>query len=887
MSEPVHVLGKYGIGPWGKSWGAVWYIDTNKPNWWITWRWQKYNFSNDAHWIWNIKNAANNAPSYIPIRLKYTYNNTTGKEIKALFYYISDNDVQLFINNKEVLSTWWWEYGRQRLYVVLKDGVNHIEARCKNYGGPAGLIADVRKIDDNQLLFSTNSEWTYDTNFTKKLFNLNYCDNNNSSNGYMMHDNISFDVDNQDDNKAFDNKNVGGGRYLLLSRQTVNNDKFYDKKVSLSHKLNENDPNNPNYMNGALLNSSFKIRGKYVFKLVWPNSGLQPQIWKQESDPFKERKVRGYQYVNAPHNYGAWGGLRFNGGPCVLSGSTNSWWWYAVGSFQKYGNGLPATNGISVKQVELYVLKSEVGNYEALGNTFVWGNNMSYTDVPHDKCADKCDTTPGCKAFTQIEYGNRKKGCYLSKKPLISSEKYTWSGYKSYNKKHGGGAIDDTIIPTDSDSIKPIGAYGDSGNRALPTYLGNTGYNKNNCANAAKRAGYKYFGLQCPGCGVQCFAGNDLNRAKMYGPRNSGTYGAGWVNYVYENKDSGSTITPKGSYRDTQNRALRYGPHNWGYTTETCKAACPTSKYIALQDGNGQTGWCSCDNDWNHVTKYGPKQCGKTGGPWCNSVYEVEPKKPKNTNEQDCTDKCNKTNGCIGYSFNKNKVTDNCNMFKKIPKYYSKNNGVKIAFKPSNLSNFKNLDKQEQDKIKKKCGDKFLSKKFNIEEDTIGKCMTLKNNGDVTTGFDINPECLYNNLNSGNTKKKNKMKNTGLDNLEIVHSKGNDNIDKNITQYNKYIDKEVKFANYNNKEIIKNPDNVRENTENIINVFDSGKLDYLEEAEDLQNEIDDKIYGNNMNNIEKFQNKDYLDNIKFNKKKWYIYTVLIILLILFIYYLKF
>mgnify|MGYP001376754806 CR=1 FL=1 len=45
-------------------------------------------------------------------------------------------------------------------------------------------------------------------------------------------------------------------------------------------------------------------------------------------------------------------------------------------------------------------------------------------------------------------------------------------------------------------------------------------------------------------------------------------------------------------------------------------------KYFALQHGNGRTGWCSCDNDWNHVTKYGAKSCGKTGNAWGNYVYQ-------------------------------------------------------------------------------------------------------------------------------------------------------------------------------------------------------------------------------------------------------------------------
>lgn len=78
----------------------------------------------------------------------------------------------------------------------------------------------------------------------------------------------------------------------------------------------------------------------------------------------------------------------------------------------------------------------------------------------------------------------------------------------------------------------------------------------------------------------------------------------------------------EGCYKDTGNRALRHGPHRYGYTAETCRQACPNYKYFALQNGNGTTGWCSCDNDWNHVTKYGAKSCGKTGNGWGNYVYK-------------------------------------------------------------------------------------------------------------------------------------------------------------------------------------------------------------------------------------------------------------------------
>jgi len=43
--------------------------------------------------------------------------------------------------------------------------------------------------------------------------------------------------------------------------------------------------------------------------------------------------------------------------------------------------------------------------------------------------------------------------------------------------------------------------------------------------------------------------------------------------------------------------------------------------YFSLQDGNGKTGQCFCDNDLDHAKKYGAKSCGVTGGSWCNYIY--------------------------------------------------------------------------------------------------------------------------------------------------------------------------------------------------------------------------------------------------------------------------
>ena len=59
-----------------------------------------------------------------------------------------------------------------------------------------------------------------------------------------------------------------------------------------------------------------------------------------------------------------------------------------------------------------------------------------------------------------------------------------------------------------------------------------------------------------------------------------------------------------GCYADTTDRALRYGPHAYGYTVDSCRDKCKEDgpyQYFALQ----HNGWCSCDNDFDHATKHG------------------------------------------------------------------------------------------------------------------------------------------------------------------------------------------------------------------------------------------------------------------------------------------
>ena len=73
-----------------------------------------------------------------------------------------------------------------------------------------------------------------------------------------------------------------------------------------------------------------------------------------------------------------------------------------------------------------------------------------------------------------------------------------------------------------------------------------------------------------------------------------------------------------GPYVDTPDRNLRYGPHKYGFTNDTCFLAC-YAKYtlFSVQDGSQ----CFCDNDFEHATRNGSSDCGYNGGFWCNYIY--------------------------------------------------------------------------------------------------------------------------------------------------------------------------------------------------------------------------------------------------------------------------
>eukprot|EP01084_Bolivina_argentea_P006506 12346_1 len=158
---------------------------------------------------------------------------------------------------------------------------------------------------------------------------------------------------------------------------------------------------------------------------------------------------------------------------------------------------------------------------------------------------------------------------------------------------------------------KYLGCYADSNNRALRYGPHAYGYTVTSCRIACH--GYYYFAVQHDSW---CSCDNDVNSVTQYGTSSACTVhriGAAGANSIYINYF-------RGCFKDTIDRALRYGPHEYGYTVDSCRTACIDYLYYAIE----ATSWCSCDNDWNHVTKHGTSTgCANgIGGIGSNDVYE-------------------------------------------------------------------------------------------------------------------------------------------------------------------------------------------------------------------------------------------------------------------------
>ena len=206
------------------------------------------------------------------------------------------------------------------------------------------------------------------------------------------------------------------------------------------------------------------------------------------------------------------------------------------------------------------------------------------------------------------------KGSHCCKFPLdLNGQPLSYNIMSCKDHKYiecPGGAIDGRCV--DDYDARVLGAYKDTGSRAMRRGPQKYGYNVESCQNACKD--YKYFSLQNNGW---CSCEDDKAHATKYGTSSCNGMGGGWCNYIYKNIDVAANNTPIGPFKDTGSRAFRHGPKAYGYNVGSCQKACKDYKYFALQNN----GWCSCENDLQHATKYGTSSCGFYGGGWCNYIF--------------------------------------------------------------------------------------------------------------------------------------------------------------------------------------------------------------------------------------------------------------------------
>jgi len=173
--------------------------------------------------------------------------------------------------------------------------------------------------------------------------------------------------------------------------------------------------------------------------------------------------------------------------------------------------------------------------------------------------------------------------------------------------------------PRSNPNFKYIGCYKDTGNRAIPRFMGKVSSNEQ-CKEIAVSNNSNIYGLQFNG---ECWIGNDLSKALNYGETgNCPALGGGLTNQVYTNITL-PPINPNfkhiGCYKDTGDRAI---PRYMGNVSshEKCKEiALSNNSNIYGVQSNGQ---CFIGNDINNAMKYGETgNCPALGGAWTNQVY--------------------------------------------------------------------------------------------------------------------------------------------------------------------------------------------------------------------------------------------------------------------------
>jgi hypothetical protein len=149
-------MGTPGIGPWGNCPG---FLDQN------------------AQWIWYINGQSSvpgngsktwvntSPPPKSSPTFYYNWYNDTGENITAKLNIIADNASQVWVNTKYKGTQYAGYGGSGGIYnITLTPGINNFQFRAQNFGSgknPAGLLVTVVYSSNNQVIFSSSSEWKF------------------------------------------------------------------------------------------------------------------------------------------------------------------------------------------------------------------------------------------------------------------------------------------------------------------------------------------------------------------------------------------------------------------------------------------------------------------------------------------------------------------------------------------------------------------------------------------------------------------------------------------------------------------------------------------------------------------------------------------------------
>lgn len=163
------------------------------------------------------------------------------------------------------------------------------------------------------------------------------------------------------------NYSIGNGVYRITNGLDVqcdmNNGGFtllFNHDISSGYFANATQASNSNTGSPSLNTGKYSIlykledfrrNGKFEFKIAWKGYS-KINIWKQSSNPTYQT-VSGYEgvYIQSTSNY--WGGLEVgNSGASYMDGSVNHTnWYYSIGSYVSWGNGIPASDHVAGSSV--------------------------------------------------------------------------------------------------------------------------------------------------------------------------------------------------------------------------------------------------------------------------------------------------------------------------------------------------------------------------------------------------------------------------------------------------------------------------------------------------------------------------------------------------------